>query len=125
MKGIKMKKITISAVLLFAVIATFAVNETISSKANSDPLPAFNIRVMQYGGASPQINAQVIYKVGGSTVHTGTTDVNGWCYITLATATYDVYVFYPAQPNDGQSGSLLGYYHDSNDNETIVLGPNY
>jgi hypothetical protein len=122
-----MKKKIISTVIVLAAIATFAFNETISSKANSDPipLPAFNIRVMQYGGTSPQVNAQVVYKVGGSTVHTGTTDVNGWCYITLATATYDVYVYYPAQPNDGQTGSLLGFYHDSNDNETIVLGPNY
>ena len=122
-----MKKITITAVLVIALIATLAFNETISSKANSDPLPlpAFNIRVMQYGGTSPQVNAQVLYKVGGSTVYDGRTDENGWCYITLATATYDVYVYYPAQPNDGQSGSLLGYYHDSNDNETIVLGPNY
>ncbi|MBK9333019.1 MAG: hypothetical protein IPM96_11595 [Ignavibacteria bacterium] len=120
-----MKKIIISTVIVLAAIATFAVNETISSKANSDPLPAFNIRVMQYGGTSPQINAQVLYKVGGSIVYEGETDANGWCYITLATATYDVYVYYPAKPNDGQSGSLLGYYHDSNDNETIVLGPNY
>ena len=122
-----MKKITITAVLVIALISTLAFNETISSKANSDPipLPAFNIRVMQFGGTSPQVDAQVKYMVGGSTVYTGTTNENGWCYITLATATYDVYVYYPAQPNDGQSGSMLGYYHDSNDNETIVLGPNY
>ncbi|MBK8982058.1 MAG: hypothetical protein IPM38_06970 [Ignavibacteria bacterium] len=121
-----MKKIIISTVIVLAAIATFAVNETLSSKANSEPLPlpAFNIRVMQYGGTSPQVDAQV-NMVGGSTVFTGTTNSNGWCYTTLATDTYNVYVYYPAPANDGQSGSLLGYYHDSNDNETIVLGPNY
>ena len=120
-----MKKITITAVLVIALIATFAVNETISSKANSDPLPGFNIRVMQYGGTNYQNGAEVVYKINGNVVHTGITWDNGWYYTTLEAATYDVYVYYPPRPNDGRSGSLLGYYHDSNDNETIVLGPNY
>lgn len=120
-----MKKITITAVLVIALIATLAVNETISSKANSDPLPGFNIRVMQYGGISPQQGASVKYFIGTTLQFSGTTDVNGWCYTTLETGTYDVYAYYPPQPNDGQSGSLLGFYHDSNDNEVIVLGPNY
>lgn len=122
-----MKKIIISTVIVLAAIATFAVNETISSKANSEPLPlpAFNIRVMQYGGTSYQNGAEVVYKINGNIVHTGLTWDNGWYYTTLDTDTYDVYVYYPPRPNDGRSGSLLGYYHDSNDNETIVLGPNY
>jgi len=122
-----MKKIIISTIIVLAAIATFAVNETISSKANSEPLPlpAFNIRVMQYGGTSYQNGAEVVYKINGNIVHTGLTWDNGWYYTTLDTDTYDVYVYYPPRPNDGRSGSLLGYYHDSNDNETIVLGPNY
>ena len=122
-----MKKITITAVLVIALIATLAVNETISSKANSDPLPlpAFNIRVMQYGGTTPQQGAQVIYYLGSTYVTEELTNGDGWCYKTLETGTYNVYVYYPPQPNDGRSGSLLNYYHDSNDNETIVLGPEY
>ncbi len=126
-KGTKMKKITITAVLVFALIAALAFNESISSKANSDPLPlpAFNIRVMQYGGTTPQENAQVKYYLGSSLEYEGSTDGNGWCNITLQTGTYNVYVYYPPQPNDDRSGSLLNFYHDSNDNETIVLGPEY
>ena len=122
-----MKKITITAVLVIALIATLAFNETISSKANSDPLPlpAFNIRVMQYGGTTPQQGAQVIYYLGSTYVTEELTNGDGWCYKTLETGTYNVYVYYPPQPNDGRSGSLLNYYHDSNDNETIVLGPEY
>jgi hypothetical protein len=122
-----MKKITITAVLVIALIATLAVNETISSKANSDPLPlpAFNIRVMQYGGTTPQQGAQVIYYLGSTYVTEELTNGDGWCYKTLETGTYNVNVYYPPQPNDGRSGSLLNYYHDSNDNETIVLGPEY
>jgi hypothetical protein len=80
---------------------------------------------MQYGGISPQQGASVKYFIGTTLQFSGTTDVNGWCYTTLETGTYDVYAYYPPQPNDGQSGSLLGFYHDSNDNEVIVLGPNY
>ena len=34
-----MKKILISTAIVLEAIATFAVNETISSKANSEPLP--------------------------------------------------------------------------------------
>jgi hypothetical protein len=122
-----MKKITITAVLVIALIAMLAFNETISSKANSDPLPlpAFNIRVMQYGGTTPQQGAQVKYYLGSTFVTEDLTNGDGWCYKTLETGTYNVYVYYPQQPNDGRSGSLLNYYHDSNDNETIVLGPEY
>ncbi|MBK6875300.1 MAG: hypothetical protein IPG99_02225 [Ignavibacteria bacterium] len=122
-----MKKISITAVLVIALIATLAFNETISSKANSDPLPlpAFNIRVMQYGGTTPQQGAQVLYYLGSSLQYDGRTDANGWCNITLQAGTYNIYVYYPPQPNDGCSGSLLNFYHDSNDNETIVLGPEY
>ncbi|MEO7357978.1 MAG: hypothetical protein ABIY50_10730 [Ignavibacteria bacterium] len=126
-KGKMKKKLLIPAILIIAIFTAVVFNETILTKANAEPLPlpGLNIRVMQTGGSSPQANAQVLYKVGGTTVYDGRTGSNGWCYITLATATYDVYVYYPALPNDGQSGSLLNYYHDSDDNETIVLGPNY
>ncbi len=120
-----MKKITIMAVLVIALIATLAFNESNSSKANSDPLPGFNIRVMQYGGTTPQQGAQVKYYLGSTFVTEDLTNGDGWCYKTLETGTYNVYVYYPQQPNDGRSGSLLNYYHDSNDNETIVLGPEY
>jgi len=55
----------------------------------------------------------------------GTTDINGWCYKNLGTGTYDVYVYYPARPNDGQSGSSLNIVHTGDDYITITLGPNY
>ena len=114
-----MKKISITAVLVIALIATLAFKETMSSKANSvcqrpDP-----------HGPPPQQGAQVLYYLGSSLQYDGRTDANGWCNITLQAGTYNIYVYYPPQPNDGCSGSLLNFYHDSNDNETIVLGPEY
>lgn len=121
-----MKKLkVITGLLLILATAILAVSTLKDVNANSNPLPAFNIRVMQYGGTTPQQNAQVIYYLGSTYADEGTTDGNGWCYKTLQTGTYNVYVYYPPQPNDGRSGSLLNYYHDSNDNETIVLGPEY
>lgn len=122
-----MKKLIIPIVIVFAIVASFILNATIFSKANAEINlnPNFNIRVMKTGGASPQSSAEVVYKQGGTTVESGTTDGNGWCYKTLSSGTYDVYVYYPAQPNDGQAGTLLGYYHNTNDDITIVLGPNY
>jgi hypothetical protein len=121
-----MKKLMkLSGLILLLAFAALAVSNLNDTNANSDPLPAFNIRVMQYGGTTPQENAQVKYYLGSSLQHDGRTDGNGWCNITLQTGTYNVYVYYPPQPNDGCSGSLLNYYHDSNDNETIVLGPEY
>lgn len=121
-----MKKLTkvIGLILILAAVTLAASNLT-DVNANSNPLPAFNIRVMQYGGTTPQEGAQVLYYLGSSLQYDGRTDANGWCNITLQAGTYNIYVYYPPQPNDGCSGSLLNFYHDSNDNETIVLGPEY
>ncbi|MFZ1319942.1 MAG: hypothetical protein WAT71_00150 [Ignavibacteria bacterium] len=122
-----MKKFKVIAAIVFFAVAGFFATQIISSDANADPnpLPGFNIRVMQVGGTNYQNGAEVVYMQGSTTVHTGTTFDNGWYYTTLPTGTYDVYVYYPARPLDGQSGNLLNYYHSGDDYKTIVLGPNY
>jgi hypothetical protein len=120
-----MKKLIIPLIILFAIIVLLIANETILLKANTGDYPGFNIRVMQTGNTTYQNGAQVIYKQGGTTIETGTTSGLGWYYTTLPTGTYDVYVYYPPQPNDAQAGSLLGYYHSTVDNITITLGGVY
>ena len=56
-----MKKFkVITGLLLILATAILAVSTLKDVNANSNPLPAFNIRVMQYGGTTPQENAQVI-----------------------------------------------------------------
>ncbi|MFZ1320045.1 MAG: hypothetical protein WAT71_00670 [Ignavibacteria bacterium] len=122
-----MKKFKVIAAIVLIAVAGFFATQIISSDANADPnpLPHFNIKVLQYSTSYPVENAQVKYLTGGNNVYTGTTDANGWCYTTLATGTYNVYVYYPAQPLDGQSANLLNYNHDGNDDETLTLGPNY
>jgi len=119
------KKILIPAIVIIAIVAALVINKDIFSNSNSEPFPPFNIRVLQTTGSTPVQNAQVRYWTGGTNVYTALTDIDGWCYITLAAGTYDVYVYYPAQPNDGQAASLLSYDHDGVDNETLRLGPNY
>jgi hypothetical protein len=103
-----MKKLkVITGLLLILATAILAVSTLKDVNANSNPLPAFNIRVMQYGGTTPQSGAQVIYYLGSTYVTEGDlTNGDGWCYKTLETGTYNVYVYYPQQPNDGRSGSL-------------------
>ena len=126
-KKIYMKKFkVIAAIVLFAVAGFFA-TQIISSDANADTnlLPYFNVRVMQTGGTTAQVNAEVVYMVGSTVITTGSTDTDGWVYRNLPVDTYSIYVYYPARPLDGQSGNLLNYYHSGDDYKTIVLGPNY
>ena len=119
-------KIFIIPVLLVLLISSyFVLNSYSTLKSEPMPSPYFNVRVFQYGGTIPQNNAEVVYKQGGSTVYTSTTDNTGWVYTALASGTYDVYVYYPARPNDQQSGSLLNHYHDGDENVSISLGPVY
>jgi len=121
----KTKIFTIPALLVLLISSYFIINSYSTLKSEPMPAPYFNVRVLQYGGTISQNNAEVVYKQGGSTVYTGTTDNNGWVYTTLASGTYDVYVYYPARPNDQQSGSLLNHYHDGDENVSITLGPVY
>ncbi|MCY7361382.1 MAG: hypothetical protein LH629_04830 [Ignavibacteria bacterium] len=119
------KKIFIPAILIIAIFTALVINKDLFSNPEALPLPNFNVRVLQTTGSSPVENAQVRYWTGEVNVYTGITLSDGWCNVTLATGTYDVYVYYPAKPNDGQSSSLLSYNHDGNDSETLRLIPNY
>lgn len=119
-------KIFIIPVLLVLLISSyFVLNSYSTLKSEPMPAPYFNVRVLQNTSSSPQVNAQVIYKQNGTTIYSATTDINGWVYYSLNSGTYDVYVYYPAQPNDQQSGTLLNHYHDGDENVTISLGPVY
>jgi|GEM_PF-4121560 len=119
------KKIFIPAILIIAIFTALVINKNLFSNPDALPLLNFNVRVLQTTGSSPVQYAEVEYWTGGVKVYTKLTDVNGWSETTLATGTYDVYVYYPAKPNDGQSSSLLSYNHDGNDSETLRLIPNY
>ncbi len=70
---LKMKKLIIPIVILFAVFASLIVNESILSNDNSASmaLPYFNVRVMQVGGTVPQKDAEVVYKIGSTEITTG------------------------------------------------------
>jgi hypothetical protein len=91
-----MKKLMkVIGLILILAAATLTVSNLTEVNANSNPLPAFNIRVMQYGGTTPQEGAQVKYYLGSTYVTEGQTNGDGWCYKTLETGTYNVYAYYP------------------------------
>ena len=90
-----------------------------------DKIPQFNVKVLQYMSTNPVVGASVIYKQNGVVVHTGITDANGMVYWTANTGTYDICAYYPAPPNDGQSGCILNFFHNGPDLVTISLGPWY
>jgi len=121
----KKKIFLIPAIFVLAISSYFVFNSFGIFESENLLLPYFNVRVLQNASSSPQANAEVVFKQGGTTLYTATTNSNGWVYYTLATGTYDVYVYYPARPNDQQSGSLLSHYHDGDENVSISLGPVY
>ncbi len=121
----KKKIYVIPAFLVLVISSYFALNSFNKGKTEPPPAPYFNVRVLQFGGSSPQYNAEVVYKQNGNTVYSANTNTNGWVYYSLATGTYDVYVYYPARPNDQQSGQLLNHYHDGDEDVSITLGAVY
>lgn len=123
-----MKKLIVPAIILIAVIAAFAVNETIFSKANVEPYPTFQVTVYQTGGSPTQPYAEVIVEnSSGTPVKTGTTDGSGvvsWVW-DQPYGNYTVKSWYPARPNDGQSGQTLVSYSGSSTYTSVTLGRNY
>lgn len=117
-----MKAKILSTALFVILFSVFFLN---NNSYSQDKLPAFNVKVLQHMSTNPAAGVTVIYKLNGVTVHTGITDTDGKVYWTANSGTYDIYVFYPAPPNDGQSGTSLGFFHNGPDLVTISLGPWY
>ena len=107
-----MKKLIVISVLLLTLGLTSAFVQQntsgFSEKESITLLPQLNVNVSRIG-------ARVLYKQGGITKASELTQSDGIAYTTLDVGTYDIYVYYHDPPNDGSSGSLLGFYHYDDD----------
>lgn len=106
------KKIIVISVLFLTLVLTSAYMSQntggFSDKESIVLLSQLNVNVSRIG-------ARVLYKQGGVTKASELTQSDGIAYTTLDVGTYDIYVYYPDPPNDGSSGSLLGFYHYDDD----------
>ncbi len=113
-----MKKIIVISVLLLTLGLTSAFisqnSGNYSDKESISVAPQLNVNVSKIG-------ARVLLKQGGVTQFSGLTGGDGICYTTIASGTYDIYVYYPDPPNDASSGSLLGHYHDGDETVNVPV----
>ncbi len=114
-------KIFVSALFILVFSAFF-----LSKSANAQDLYApLGVKVLQHLSTEPAAYVRVEYKQNGTTVHSGTTDIDGIYVWHAPNGTYDIYVYKPAPPNDSQSGQLLGFAHSGTVTVTISLGAWY
>lgn len=122
----KNKIVLFAAVILIAIASAFAINGNLFS--NQEEVPTFLLTVYKYGGGSTQSSAEVVmYNSSGGVVLTSSTIGNGTCDLSgnWPTDTYTINTWYPARPNDGQSGQTTQYYNGSSVYPNITLGANY
>ena len=117
----KRKIYIIPAFLILVISSYFVLNSFNTVKTEPPPAPYFNVRVLQFEGSSPQVNAEVVYKQNGNQITSGISNSDGWVFKSLNSGTYDVYVYYPARPNDQQSGQLLNHYYDVDEEVNITF----
>jgi hypothetical protein len=120
----------ISAFWKAGVVAVFAVVLSFGFKGaeNADDLPQLKIKVVQDMAPNQgQDNAEVEVKIAGTNtvVASGLTQGGGMFSEYLQAGYYDIRVWYPARPNNQQSGQKLNHYHYNQNLVTIMLSPPY
>ncbi|MBK8982039.1 MAG: hypothetical protein IPM38_06875 [Ignavibacteria bacterium] len=123
----KKKIVLLSAVLLIAIASAFAINGNLFSNQQAEALQ-FLVTVYQYGGGSTQSNAEIeVVDSNNGWILSGTTDSNGVysCLWPGSFGNFTVRAWYPARPNDGQSGQTGFSFTGSSVYTSVTLGPNY
>ncbi len=114
-------KIFVTALFILMLSALF-MTKSVNAQ---DALLQFNVKVLKHLSTQVQVGAQVEYWKDGVRLYNILTGVNGIALQTAPAGTYDIKVYYPPKPNDGQKVYLLGHYHTVDETVTLSLGPNY
>ncbi|MBK9332980.1 MAG: hypothetical protein IPM96_11395 [Ignavibacteria bacterium] len=123
----KNKIVLLSAVLLIAIASAFAINRNLFSNQQAED-PQFLVTVYQFGGGSTQANAEIeVVDSNNNWLFSGTTNGNGVYSRSWpgSLGNYTVRAWYPARPNDGQSGQTGFTYTGASIYTSVTLGPNY